>query len=205
MKDPEYYKLEFHPPILNGEPCPYVVVEGSLAKRVAGLSLIREDLRAVKEMLARMDHHTQDFVGNKALLFGAVILYGKCFTQANGRGAKLDTKDVFASSNKRQSHERLMELRNEYVAHGGNDKEEQLKIILLLDPNKANKRFIQLVGHGASAHGFDEQARDKALETVAHVQAYVNRALEKTKAALMDELYTEGVERVYKHAIWPDS
>ncbi|MDN5869195.1 MAG: hypothetical protein L0H73_00505 [Nitrococcus sp.] len=202
MKDRGSYKLEFHP-VLDGRPCPYVVVEGPLAKQVAGLALIREDLQAVKAVLARIDPHTEDFVGNKALLFGAVSLYGKCFTQADGRGVKLDPKHVFANSDERESHDRLIQLRHEYVSHGGKAREEQLKIILLLDPDDTNKRFRGLVGHGASAHGLDQQARDECLATVSHVEAYVDRALKRATETLSTKLVAAGENWAYEHAIWP--
>ncbi len=136
MKDRGTYKLEFSPR-LDGKPCPYVVVEGPLAKRVAGLSLISRDIRDVQEILSRLDPHQHDSVGNRALMFGALALYGKCFTQAKDRRITLAAKDIFGTAEARSSHDRLMHLRHEYVAHGGNTKQEQLQIILLLDPDKS--------------------------------------------------------------------
>lgn len=204
MKDRGTYELEFHPRI-DGEPCPYVVVEGPLAKRLAGLSLIRQDILAVREILSRLDPQSNDSVGNRALLFGALALYGKCFTQADGRGVKLDPKAIFDSTDDRSSHDRLMRLRHEYVAHGGNAQEEQLKIVLVLDPDKSERRLRELVGHGAAAHGLDEQAREECLATVDLVRTHVEESLSKAQEALWKAVQDAGEDWAYENAIWPTS
>lgn len=174
MKDRGTYKLEFDA-LLDGVPCPYVVVDGPLVKRVAGLSLIRQDIMAVREIFSRMEPNPADSVVSRTLLFGALALYGKCFTQANGRGVKLEAKAIFDSADDRASHDRLMQLRHEYVAHGGDAQEEQLKIVLLLDPDKSKRALRGLVGHGVAAHGLDEPAREECLATTDLVRIHSRR------------------------------
>lgn len=204
MKKRGSFNLEFSPQF-NGTPCPYVVVEGPLAKRVAGLSLIRQDIQAAREIFSRIAPHPTDSVGNRALLFGALALYGKCFTQANGRGVKLEAKKIFDSPEIRESHDRIMQLRNEYAAHGGNAPEEQLKIILLLDPDRNKKRLYGLIGHGVTAHGFDDQARNECMETAEIVCSYVEDNLDQAQEALWNAIQEQGEDWAYQNAIWPES
>jgi hypothetical protein len=192
-------------PKVDGKLCPYVVLEGPIAKRVVGLSLIREDLYSVREVFSRMQGNTDDIIGNKALLFGALSLYGKCFTQAKGRGVNLDPKKVFQDSTGKESHYRLMEMRHEFVAHGGNAREEKLKLLLLLDPDKNTKSMRDIVGRGLSAHGFDSQAQKECLETVDEVLSYVEQSLDEASAYLSKNLSDKGVDWAYDHAIWPDT
>lgn len=192
-------------PKLNGEPCPFVVVEGNLAKRVVGLSLIREDLQAVRESFVRMRRTTDDLVGSKLLLFGATALYGKCFTQADGRGVTLNPKAVFHRTETKESHERLMQMRHNFVAHGGKSREEQLKIVLLLDPDERKKALRGIVGHGLSAHGLDETACDECLETVDEAIMHVNQSLQRANEAFVSHVADLGIEWAYRHAIWPEA
>lgn len=118
MKDRGTFEWRVQPE-LNGRPCPFVLLEGPLARRVAGLSLIREDLRTVRETLEQIESEPENWAINKALLRGALALYGKCFTQAKGRGVQLKSKQVFAHESLRARHARLMHMRHEFVSHGG--------------------------------------------------------------------------------------
>ncbi|MDP2714030.1 hypothetical protein [Rheinheimera sp.] len=202
MKNRGYRNVEFSPQI-DGKLCPYVVLEGPLAKRVTGLSLIWNDIKAVREIISRIVPNPEDSISNRGLFFGALALYGKCFTQANGRGVKLEAKQIFHSAEALASHEHLMRLRHELVAHGGNAQEEQLKIVLLLDPNI--KKLRGLEGYGATANGLDEQARDDCLDTIELVCSYVEKSLSKANDKLWDAVQEVGSEWAYKHANWPNS
>lgn len=55
-----------------------------------------------------------------ALFSSFVLQYSKCFTSAGEGLAKLDAKQVFASSeNDFKSHKRILEIRNNLIAHNG--------------------------------------------------------------------------------------
>lgn len=192
-------------PELYGRPCPFVLLEGKLAKRVAGLSLIREDLGEVRAILRRARDANDDLAGNKAFLFGILSLYGKCFTQAKGRGVNLDPKTVFKSSDFKDRHYRLMRMRNEFVAHGGDAREEHLKLMLLLEPDENNRAARGIVGQGVSADGLDAQACDECLEIVDEALAYVENALKKANVKLARDVANKGVDWAYENAIWPDT
>lgn len=204
MKHRGYFEYAVNPTI-DGKPCPYVVLEGPMAKRLAGLSLVQQDLLEVQSMLTRIDPMSNDIVGTKAMLFGALVLYGKCFTQADGRGVKLERKKIFSEDEARESHERMMQLRHEFVAHAGKAREEQLIILLLLNPDTRAKSFRGLIGNGVSAHGLDEQARRECLETVSHALAYVTAARKEAENRLLQEVTKNGIEWAYENAIWPDT
>lgn len=195
--------IEWRPqPVLDGRSGPFVVLEGPLADRVAGLSLIREDLRTVCETLGQIESEPQNWAINKALLCGALALYGKCFTQAKGRGVQLDHKQTFSHEYLRESHARLMHMRHQFVSHGGETREEQMKVLLMLEPD-GQRQFRGIVGQGVSASGFDGQARKECIETVEAALESVEQALAKATRALEEKVQERGLDWAYAHAIWP--
>ena len=63
----------------------------------------------------------EDFYEAMALLSSFVLQYSKCFTSGGQGQVTLDEKKVFASSGDGlKSHRRILELRNNLVAHNGN-------------------------------------------------------------------------------------
>jgi hypothetical protein len=107
------------------------------AKQFAGYNLIREDLKDVERWLAfahrLLDERGFEPPGSedsyvstqpddtgvqlKAMFFAAVTCYGKCFTQADGRGVKLELDHV--ASEHRAKHLEVMEYRHQLTAHAG--------------------------------------------------------------------------------------
>jgi hypothetical protein len=91
------------------------------------------------------------------------------------------------------------------VAHGGNAREEKLKLLLLLDPDINTKSMRDVVGLGLSAHGLDSQAQKECLETVDEVLSYVEKSSDEASTSLSKNLSDKGVNWAYHHAIWPDT
>lgn len=168
MATQDYFEYKFEAQF-DGKNCPVVVLEGPLPNRLKGLSLIHGDLNQVDIILGELSRDKSDSIPRqKGLLFGALALYGKCFTEARGRKTTLKPESVFkhAPRELRVRHDWLMRLRHEFVAHGGEAQEEQLKLLLVLKPEGEEKGILSLMGHGASAHNLEAELIRESQETV---------------------------------------
>lgn len=63
-----------------------------------------------------------------SMWFGAVIAYANCFSQTKGRKLQLDRKAVFKNSIDLGYHEQIINQRNSYVAHAGENYDEDVLI-----------------------------------------------------------------------------
>lgn len=100
---PHYYYKQ------NNVVCKHITIDNKRSKRLVGLTLIRADLRKVLRWLELIEenfitdkasgvqkssHAMHDPLISRALFVASLSTYGKCFTQAEGRGTTLSEKDV---------------------------------------------------------------------------------------------------------------
>lgn len=202
MKAQDFFEYRFEAQY-EGKNCPVVVLEGALAERLKGLSLIREDLKQVDTILEELGSNKSDSVPRqKGLLFGALALYGKCFTTAKGRKTTLKPESIFrgAPNELKDSHRWLIRLRHEFVAHGGDAQEEQLKLLLVLKPIELEKGIVSLVGHGASAHNLDVDLIRKSQATVRYTVETITRQIDTLQQKLLKKFEGDGLDWAYQNA-----
>lgn len=203
MSERQYYEMDVEGQYDDKE-CPVVVLEGPIPGRLKGLSLIREDLKQVNEILDELvAEETTSVSKQKGLLFGALALYGKCFTQAKGRGTQLNADSFFkkAPCELQEHHKWMMRLRHQFVAHGGDAQEEQLKILLVLSPDESEKKVLDLIGHGASAHNLEEHLIKQCRETVDFAIEKVSKQVNELQKKLLKLFEGEGLDWAYENSI----
>ncbi|MEQ5817682.1 hypothetical protein J3362_19365 [Marinobacter sp. NFXS11] len=203
MSDPEYVEYKFEAQF-EGKDCPVVVLEGQLPDRLKGLSLIHQDLQQVDAILAELASDNSGSIPlQKGLLFGALALYGKCFTEARGRKTTLKPESIFkkAPAELKARHDWLMRLRHEFVAHGGDAQEEQLKLLLVLKPAEEEKGVITLIGHGASAHSLEIELIQESQETVRYATRKLSLQIDALQQKLLKKFDGEGLEWAYQNTV----
>jgi hypothetical protein len=203
MKSEQYFEYKFEA-LYDGKNCPVVPLEGPLPERLKGLSLIREDLKQVDAIFDELgSSESLSIPRQKGLLFGALALYGKCFTEARGRKTTLKAESIFkgAPDELRNRHDWLMRLRHEFVAHGGDSQEEQLKLLLILKPEGEERGVVSLVGHGASAHNLDLDIIQKSQDTIRHTVERIGEQIDALQRKLLKKFEGEGLEWAYQNAI----
>lgn len=124
----------------NGKDCETFTLEGKIAKRYIGFSLIFKDLedalwwlcKAYSLLPSKSKSDDQDDIKTaytdstgdelfrtlKAYYYSSIITYGKCFAATEERGIKLEAKDHIEEEFK-PCHEKIMNYRNNLVAHAG--------------------------------------------------------------------------------------
>ena len=205
MSEQQYYEVDCSV-VYDGKDCPIVVLEGHLPGRLKGLSLIKEDLKQVHEILDELvADETASISKQKGLLFGALALYGKCFTQAKGRGTQLNADSFFKKAPRelQERHKWMMRLRHQFVAHGGDTQEEQLKILLVLSPDDSERKALDLIGHGASVHNLEEHLVKQCRTTVDFAIQKISKQVDELKRKLLKLFEGDGLEWAYKNAIKP--
>lgn len=194
----------------DGKPCPYVVLDGPKAKRLAGLGLIEADLEfcyAGVELMLEMDLKekvNRDHFIVRSALFSTVVTYGKAFTSAEGRKVHLDANSVFKEHpSLAKSHREIMDLRHNYIAHSGMGSYEFAKVLLILNPDESDRRPLTI--HGLEI-GVSGQKRDTLWEyraVFAHVLKEVKQMQKKITSAMKAEILAEPIERWYERAEKP--
>jgi len=110
----------------NGRPRGYIELKSHNAKLYAGYILIRKDLELIIEAISQLKSNNNNKITSQSLSFFSIVTYAKCFTSNSGRGPSLNFKAVFkiAENELTIEHERILSLRNDYVAHAGNSFEK---------------------------------------------------------------------------------
>lgn len=131
-----------------------IPLKSKLAMQLGGYALIERDLRIVGTWLEEMHKHCEPLPENsragwgatrssdeehpivQSLFVSSVSFYGKCFSQCDGRKIKLDKKWV--PHKFEDTHDLLIQMRNNFTAHSGATKFERVNVALVLAA-KGNK------------------------------------------------------------------
>ncbi len=145
--------------------CPTSLIEGYLSKQYIGYYLILRDLEDTKlwlqqaydlvpdektETQENSDNYSFELIRDeknhliiKSLFFSSLIFYGKCFTQAKGRGIKLEKSII--PEEYQNKHDIIMTYRHTLAAHSGEGKWDTGKVKLVLPPNKNSNAGIHII------------------------------------------------------------
>lgn len=201
----------------------FIVLESKLAKNYAGYVSIRKDLefiiktlkylidinsndkRPILEVSGKLNIKNHDeFLHSliQSLYFASVTVYGKCFNKAEGRGVKLDKNILSKASIELQStHDKVLETRNQYVAHGGVSVNE-VTIVKLLFPGNGNLvGYPKIAFSGASSFSESENDLISFMEVAQLVLEKVKKKLREVADKLMGEVVHEGVKELYLKAL----
>jgi len=104
------------------------------SKKFVSNCSIREDLLLMKMYINKLKEYT-DGVITSALTNSLISLYGKCFTDASkNKAPKLVPSEIFKEQEElKPTHDYLMELRHNFIAHRGETASE-VGIAYLLIP-----------------------------------------------------------------------
>jgi len=119
LENGAYYRLYKD---VNGNPRGYIELKSHNAKLYAGYILIRKDLELVIEAISQLKSNNNSKITSQSLSFFSIVTYSKCFASNSGRGPSLNFREVFKAAGDELTieHNRILNLRNDYVAHAGN-------------------------------------------------------------------------------------
>ena len=153
----------------------------NLAVELAGGNLNSKDSLYVRDELDK----NSDIL--KALTISFIITYGKCYTQADGRKVKLDSKAIFKSNPElKEVHEFVMHERNNYIAHAGVTDLETAKTLILLDADQSKGEMPKLITHSNDLYAFEESGLKYFIELIYFVEEQLIALLKKRVQKLKD-------------------
>ena len=157
-----------------------IAIPGFASKKFIAYCAMKEDLELLVKYIDIIKEKPNQTI-KSALTFSVISLYGKCFTDASkNRYPKLEALDLFKTEeNHATTHEMLMELRHQFIAHRG-ETEKEIGIAFMLVPKAkpaedSKIRFSQL-----KQISFNEGEIEKIQNLVAYI---IERLLEKIQVA----------------------
>jgi hypothetical protein len=189
----------------EGKLCPYYFHDTKIAHLYAAYNVILKDLGNAQGAFQELDNNKgQAPIVRLSLLFAGIILYGKCYSEAKGRKITLNHKDVLKDMGEQfaNTHEQLIDVRNQYVAHAGEGDYEQHPLSINLKPDINNKAIlgymingIQQVHHEPYLKGY--------IDLIDKVKEYVSIKIDRIAKKLDDELSELDIEALYSASKTP--
>ncbi len=197
----------------NNGLCRYKILNTPKSKRLSGFSSIMFDLlfaiNAVNESIGMKEFETTNRqidiqTIQKSLLFSMIVSYAKCFTRAEGRGIKLESKDalIYADENLKKFHREVMEMRHNYIAHGGTTAHESTPITAILSPVLENKQLLSVEINGLNLVN-DDSRLGAYLTLFQAVYSYVKEKVDLLRKQVEEEALIHGIESLYVNSKLP--
>ncbi|MDH5216702.1 MAG: hypothetical protein OEX19_03335 [Gammaproteobacteria bacterium] len=169
---------------VDGKNCEVLRIEHKLIDRLSGLLLIQKDLELSQAVFSRLIEEykaDRESILLQSYWFTGIISYGKCFAGAEGRKTKLEKRDHLKEAPEKlvSAHDNLIELRNQYVAHGGVSLNERADIWVALFPDPASKELAAIFETVSYSFSATVEEIELNLELVEMVKARVDVMLEK--------------------------
>jgi hypothetical protein len=203
-------KPVFH---INGQPTYVAELPGKNAERLAAYMRIRADLQDVErwlhqayELLPKLDVNRiaksdDTFVNStdhgdlklpKAYYYAAITLYGKCFTEAEGRKVKLEQVNI--EKDYHPVHKRIMKHRNTIAAHAGVTDLEHARLVIVfpqdfMQATSAEPRpFFLRTPMGRLDFMDDRSMQFNTVGLVQHVATLVDNKIAELERKVVDEI-----------------
>ena len=186
--------------LYKGKTVPVAKITGKMAKHVAGYSLIVRDLTDALAWIHESEKITRSIssvqtkwavlsndpvaVTARGLFVGALVFYGKCFSEARGRGTRMKESDIHQTFV--AAHRYFIDHRDSYAAHSGDSFIETAATYAMIHPNpkKAKAVFTQTLITKPTLMNACEADGVRFDQLIEHVLEIA----EKKKAALFDRL-----------------
>ncbi len=182
----------------DGKPVPYAEateVDPNLARQHAGYYHIQQDLlNAIRTIeVSTQSDSSISTVATEAMLVSAVISYGRCFTDADGRGIKLDAGRPWIDEESKRWHAELMNMRHQIFAHAGSSPYSKTGTLVLLDSkeNPQNVQLFCLSWHLANVSKEDLLSITQHLKKICH---QVTKKLDEVGQILVKKAYKKYVD-----------
>ena len=181
------------------------LIKTPISKQFSGFRLILKDLFIVKDVIKELKiirYNGVSSIIKQSLSFYAVITYGKCFAEASGRGTQLSKRDAlkYANEEARVEHERIIDQRNNYVAHGSLKGYEHNPVVAALNPDQSDKKITMVFDNLMGLVDIDSQL-DNFDALVNAVIKYVGEKTNFLKNKIENKLKEENLDSLYKEAL----
>jgi len=184
----------------DGKDCPYIVLNESKGKRCCGLMMIEAELTQAIDY-AQLINENNNSHKNLSYWQTAIMCYSRCFSSSSGRGTTLNKKHISAAKCSAKMHGEIMNLRNEYIAHAGNNDEVTYGISLLLAPLDEPREVLNVYYHRLEKMGGPTQLQNKFIEHCRQLIPHVTTLRLKAEENLLNEYRSLDINTLYRPII----
>jgi hypothetical protein len=215
-KDSNFIKRTF---FYNKEKCHKIKLESKFIKNYEGYLLISRDIESIMIWLNLLKEYIIKIYGDKvpdiprirvegkeasyeltkALYIASITIYGKLFTKAQGRNAKLEDK-IFIGCNEFLSfHKELMEQRHNFAAHSGKVKIENANVYLVLDPKKGRNDPL-IISDAVQPESLYVEDIELFQKLISFLKTKVDERVKKIYHNLSSNIAEKGLDFWYSYA-----
>ncbi len=167
----------------------HAFLENRFTRRFTGYRLIKKDLELIKEAIyefQKLSASSADII-RQSLTFFIIITYGKCFSTADDRGVRVDKSALNQCADQDKAlHEEILNLRNQYVAHGGRSDFESNSVVMVKVPFDGYHGFRT---HDNGVFMFSFKPELKPFNSLIDVLlVYVEQKIDKAYTSMMQDI-----------------
>ena len=162
-----------------------LAIPGFMSKKFIAYCAMKEDMELILEYINLLRAKPNNLV-ESALSYSLISLYGKCFTDASKNSfPKLET-NVFAEEvNLLETHNYLMDLRHQFIAHRG-DTESEIGISYMIIPKEKGDTQTQIRFAQVKQKSFSNEDLDKFEKQMKFIHEWLMKKIQKTGQKLHD-------------------
>lgn len=164
-------------------------IPGFLSKKFIAYCSMKEDLERGLEYIKILKTNPDPII-KSSLTYSLIALYGKCYTDATkNKSPKLEAKNfIEKDSELMKTHEFLMNLRHQFIAHRG-DTESEVGIAYLLIPKNNKSEQSQVRFRQLKQHSFSNEDLEKFEKLINHNIEYLKTSIQKHGQKIYDTMF----------------
>lgn len=156
-----------------------MVVPKFMAKSFHSYCSMKEDLDLILRQLDYLEEQKYPKDIDASLTYSIITLYGKCFTDAtSGKAPKLEANKIITEKKSIKTHDYLMNLRHNFLAHRGETDSEIEAAFFLISKGSDTTSQVQFMR--VKQTGFPPEKIEELRKHVTFIKSEVMTKIEKS-------------------------
>lgn len=156
-----------------------MVVPKFIAKSFHSYCSMKEDLHLINRQLDQLEYGKHIKEVSSALLYSVITLYGKCYTDAkSGKAPKLEAKRFITDEEHIATHEFLMNLRHNFLAHRGETDSEIETAFYLIPKGESTTSRVEFMR--VKQTGLRKKKIDEIRTLIEFIKQHLSVKIQKT-------------------------
>ena len=150
---------------------------------------MRDDLITIKKYIQLLETE-KDIIISSALTYSSISLYGRCFTDAsNSKSPKLESSHIFnENSIYKRTHDYLMDLRHNFIAHRG-ETDSEISLAYILIPKQNGQ--LQVKYAQTKKINLDTEKKTEIQALVDHILDFLIIKIEKSAEKIYKSFFEQ--------------
>ena len=179
----------------NGVKAPNMVIRNHLSKRYTALNLMGEDLKFCSLYLDEMEKIKEGNVISKACSTAFGVSYARCFN--SGKRSRLNERKIFKGRKDLSDiHNEIIDMRNEYLAHGGDSYYENCNTVAVFNPSLESLDDMVVMNFGRHSAGLTPNKVAQYRQVVKFLISHVDQEMKSLNAKMVKEIKNFGIKEV---------